>query len=146
MANYGKRGNSPQWKGGMRVASNGYILIRVDVGHHLRMRNGYAYEHQMVAEQMLGRRLASAEIVHHKDGDKANNDPSNLEVHASQAHHFMHHRKRDDLRNPDEPNPQIACACGCGDQLAKYDGTGRPRRFVHGHAVRLRRKEAISGD
>jgi hypothetical protein len=33
-----------------------------------------------VAEKMLGRPLDAWEHVHHKDEDKHNNDPSNLEV------------------------------------------------------------------
>jgi hypothetical protein len=31
-------------------------------------------------EQLLGRKLLPDESVHHKDGEKLNNDPSNLEL------------------------------------------------------------------
>ncbi len=30
-------------------------------------------------------------------------------------------------------DPEIACACGCGRRLLRYDSAGRPRRFVPGH-------------
>lgn len=46
--------------------------------------------HRAVAEQMLGRPLQKGEIVHHRDGDKWNNDPSNLEV-MTQAEHARIH-------------------------------------------------------
>lgn len=49
------------------------------------------HEHRVVAEQMLGRPLQRGEIVHHIDGNKHNNDPSNLRV-MSQADHLRLHR------------------------------------------------------
>ena len=37
---------------------------------------------------MLGRPLLRTEVVHHKDDDPANNDPSNLQVFASNTDHL----------------------------------------------------------
>lgn len=45
------------------------------------------HEHRVAAEAMLGRPLRPGEVVHHRDGDKLNNDPMNLEVLPSQAEH-----------------------------------------------------------
>ncbi len=45
------------------------------------------HEHRAAAEAMLGRPLQPGEVVHHRDGDKLNNDPMNLEVFPSQAEH-----------------------------------------------------------
>jgi len=129
------------WKGGRSIASNGYVLVRVGKDHHLADVRGYAYEHRLVAEQMLGRRrLLPGEVIHHKNEDKTDNRPENIEVTASIAHHRAHHRtKVRGLRNPGETNPTIACACGCGESFAKYDSSGRPRRFVTGHNTGARR-------
>lgn len=128
---------NPNWRGGRSKASNGYILRRVGVGHHLADVRGYAYEHRLVAEEKLGRLLADTEIVHHKDGNPTNNDPANLEVMASIAHHLVEHRKLDNGRRlPGEENPTVECACGCGETFHAFDECGRPRRFVSGHNMR----------
>lgn len=128
------RDKNHQWKGGRSVASNGYVLVKVGVDHHLADVRGYAYEHRLEAEKMIGRRLKDGEQVHHRDGDKQNNAPENLEVHEDCAHHKVEHRGPNSTRRlPDEPNPMIQCACGCGVELLKFDAFDRPRMFVTGH-------------
>lgn len=127
------RERNNNWKGGRVVASNGYVLVKVGVDHHLADVRGYAYEHRVVAERVLGRQLKSDEIVHHIDENKQNNDPSNLKVVAGVAEHFLEHRIRDDLRRPGEDNPIVSCACGCGMQFPKFDESKRPRKYASGH-------------
>lgn len=52
------------------------------------------HEHRVVAEEMLGRPLAKGEVVHHKDGNKRNNDPKNLEVMTQSEHARLHITQR----------------------------------------------------
>jgi hypothetical protein len=47
-------------------------------------------EHRHVMQQHIGRKLTRNEIVHHKDGDKLNNDISNLEILSRSEHTRMH--------------------------------------------------------
>ena len=47
---------------------------------------GYKYEHRVVMEKKLGRKLRSDEHVNHKDENPANNSPSNLEI-VTKAEH-----------------------------------------------------------
>jgi hypothetical protein len=49
------------------------------------------HEHRTIAEQKIGRKLKPGEIVHHKDHNKRNNDPENIEVLASQSEHCKVH-------------------------------------------------------
>ena len=64
---------------------------------HLNTGEGKTYTktfsrhtHRVVAEAMLGRKLRSDEVVHHIDGNKRNNDPSNLQVMTRSEHARMH--------------------------------------------------------
>lgn len=125
--------NNPNWRGGRSVASNGYILVRVGTGHPLADVRGYAYEHRLVASASLGRWLTPDEQVHHRDGNKQNNAPGNLEV-LPESWHRVRHRSTGKVRRlPGEENLSVECACGCGEKLSRYDGSGRPRRFLPGH-------------
>jgi hypothetical protein len=126
---------NPNWKGGRSVASNGYVLIKRP-DHPRADCRGYVYEHILVAEQLIGRPVRKGEQVHHKNHIKTDNRPENLEVKANAAHHQYEHRKRTDLRELNEPNATVSCACGCGQTFLRYDAENRPRRYVSGHNLR----------
>lgn len=62
--------SNSNWRGGKTISSHGYVLVRVGIKHHLADVRGYAYEHRVIAEQKIGRKLKQGEIVHHKDKNK----------------------------------------------------------------------------
>lgn len=115
------------------LASNGYMLVWVGKDHPMAEVRGYAYEHRIVAARSLGRHLRRGEIVHHIDGDKLNNAPSNLKVMPGIAAHRAEHRRRSDLRPHGAGNPIAECACGCREVFGKYDEYNRPRKYKMGH-------------
>ncbi len=80
---------NPSWKGGQMIDKHGYILVSVP-DHPAANNGGYVRQHRLVMEQMLGRYLLPGEVVHHRDSNTANNDPSNLELFASNADHLRH--------------------------------------------------------
>ena len=129
------RENNPNWRGGKHLSSHGYAKVLVGEGHHLADSKGYAYEHKVIAEKVLGRRLKPGEIVHHKDGDKTNNSAENIEALPSIAHHLFLHRgpNSQKARRPGELNESRECACGCGEAFSRYDRWGRERKYVSGH-------------
>jgi hypothetical protein len=57
---------------GLRITAKGYRYANVD--------GKSVPEHRLIMERKLGRPLHKHENVHHIDGDKLNNDPSNLEL------------------------------------------------------------------
>lgn len=76
-----RRGAGTPWYKGGYIAS-GYRVITVDRKKHL--------EHRYIMEQHLGRELTRAEDVHHRDGDKLNNDIDNLRVMSKKDHTRLH--------------------------------------------------------
>jgi hypothetical protein len=45
--------------------------------------------HRLAAETALGRKLEAGEVVHHRNGNKQDNRPANLEILPSQAAHMV---------------------------------------------------------
>ena len=72
---------------------NGYVVRYID-GYN---KKGNVKEHRYIMEQYLGRKLDPNEIVHHKDGNKLNNDINNLEVMTWGEHSKLHRKK--ELKN-----------------------------------------------
>lgn len=72
---------------------NGYRLI-YEPEYHRAMSDdnwkGYVYEHIVVAENSLGRRLTEDEVVHHLDFNRANNRSENLLVLLHGQHSKLH--------------------------------------------------------
>lgn len=80
---------NPNWRGGRRICSNGYISIYCPDHPNASVRKTM-YEHQLVMEAHIGRYLEKGEVVHHIDGDKSNNDISNLLLLSSSDHAKLH--------------------------------------------------------
>lgn len=62
---------------GTKRPMGGYVQMKVAEG---KGAYGWELEHRVVMKKMLGRDLLPGESVHHIDGDRTNNDPSNLEL------------------------------------------------------------------
>lgn len=69
---------------------NGYIAIYMPE-HHRSFDNGCVYEHIIVAEKILGRKLFPDECVHHKDKNRKNNLETNLMIFATEEDHISFH-------------------------------------------------------
>lgn len=76
---------------------HGYILRRVN-NHPFANKRGYVPEHRLIMEQHLKRFLEPRkELVHHIDGNRSNNEISNLKLTTPKEHFYEEHFK---ARNP----------------------------------------------
>lgn len=82
---YMKGKNAYGWKGGTFTVA-GYKIVKKD--------GKYQYEHRIVMEKYLGRKLRPDEAVHHIDENKLNNDIANLKLMTKREHDRHHMQKR----------------------------------------------------
>lgn len=82
---FGRKGSENNlWKGGRIKTSHGYIGILSEEYPTMRSKTGYVPEHRLVMARYLNRPLENWESVHHIDGNKENNDISNLQLRIGQ--------------------------------------------------------------
>ena len=59
-------------------------------GYHIISKDGKRVRaHRAIMEGILGRTLNKSEVVHHKNGNKVDNRPENLEVMSRAEHDFV---------------------------------------------------------
>jgi len=81
---FGRR--NPNFKRGRYIDKHGYVVVLQGRGR----RNYYAYEHRLVMEKHLRRRLRPDEQVHHVNGVKTDNHIENLQVLSASEHTQLH--------------------------------------------------------
>ena len=80
--------NASRWAGGQHVQGNGYVRIYTG-------KNERHDEHRIIAENALGRKLKTHEVVHHINGNPSDNRPSNLFICDRKYHAWLHKRMGD---------------------------------------------------
>lgn len=82
-----RRDEQPMWKGGVKIVK-GYAYERRPDHPHGSKHGSYVAVHRLVMEAKIGRYLRPGEVVDHIDGDRLNNDPSNLRLFPTNGAHL----------------------------------------------------------
>jgi hypothetical protein len=86
----------PGWS---TITAQGYLITSVP-DHPRKNSQGMVFAHRIVAEKNLGRLLMPGEVIHHRDGNKLNNEAANLMILSANEHSSIHEKlKREEKRN-----------------------------------------------
>lgn len=132
--------NHPSWHGGRRETFAGYIEVHMPEHPHAR-KNGYVFEHILIAEKAIGRHLTSEEVVHHKNEIKTDNRPENLKVITKGEHSHIHAQPKTGeylicpvcgkqfYVKPSHIEKRTTCSMKCAGALFSSYFTNKPRNY-----------------
>jgi hypothetical protein len=79
-----------------RPGKKGLLKTRTNSGGYQQFKDRaerWVLVHRRVAEKKVGGKIYPGREVHHIDGDKSNNRPSNLTILSSAQHRRIHRKK-----------------------------------------------------
>jgi len=119
----------PSWKGGKRLDGYGYEMF-------FNPSNGkvgdYDRVHVAICEKVLQKPLPKFAVIHHADGNKANNKKNNLVICENSAYHQLLHKRNRAFIATGNPNSFKCSICKIYDTennlYISPNGRGRHRR------------------
>lgn len=118
----GRKGaDHPNWKGGREITKDGYV--KVFARSHPPAHEGKVFEHILIMECHIGRKLYPWESIHHINKDKTYNIITNLVLTNYTVHPIIH--KGDRLTGVRPPCPR------CGNTEPRKDGYNRGKQQLN---------------
>jgi len=87
----------PNWKGGRKITTQGYIE-KYCLFHPNKTVRNCILEHRLVMEKHLGRYLSQDERVHHINGRRTDNRIENLRLFTVSEHQSFHSKGKNNVR------------------------------------------------
>ena len=91
--NHAKGRRAGRWNSNRMTTQQGYVKLRVGMAHPCADANGYAYEHAVILAA-IGQCIPENHVVHHANGDCADNRIENLQVLSREEHNRLHLAQR----------------------------------------------------
>lgn len=133
------------WKGGRRVHDEGYIMLH-DPDHERAGPQGYVLEHVKVVSDALGKSLPATARVHHVNGVRDDNRPSNLVACENDAYHALLHYRQRALEECGNANWLRCQICGEWDEPSELYTSKTNTYHSDCHAARMRAYKAKQRD
>lgn len=140
-----------------------YIMggYRAWVVQYSNGRRRTEYEHRLVVEKHLGRKLTKHELVHHRDGDRLNNSVPNLSV-TGRVEHPSYHAHGEEtvvlkcmlcgkefvrMANDERHNRKVGksgpfCGKGCAGRWSRYKQINGGQRNLRAGVLKVADKRA----
>ena len=132
---------APNWKGGIAYHTSNKHDLKYRLIYntkHPRRRNNHIFEHILIAESVLNKRLPDNAMIHHIDGDGTNNNHSNLLICEKSLHQTIHARQRA-IRECSNPNWRKCHICKSYDELDNLRKLNNGS-FYHKHCDAMRKR------